>query len=413
MFAYRIEKSFKSHKIAINYFDQFGSIDQANLYRVDQKIITLDNRFNFRKIKIYTEIGLGQYKDSVLSKHYYKLLYNKEMHGSDSALGYNYNWKPCINVHADISKELTLIPLSLQFYYIDKSVVNVNSDVLNSANNHALANFTNIGTPSDITTFEGAITELGQMTNNRWAFNIKHEGTYKKLKLLLGLSSGQELDNIFNIISFQHRANQFTRSRFDYFLSQYGPYGRLVQSYRRTFEKVFITDPASVTSTYKKAYNTLDFSLKYSLKIFRRELILSNYNNYNSVSDALSAMPVFTDKAFLRMLYTEYMAFYAIHPKVSVIGFYCFQRVKANNRTELVNDQGNLIVDPATQRPIYSSTGKPRDQYDHGYGIGLDYDYASRAGLYIRHRWFYHRDKNFTKDAFSGQETSLELKIFF
>jgi hypothetical protein len=87
--------------------------------------------------------------------------------------------------------------------------------------------------------------------------------------------------------------------------------------------------------------------------------------------------------------------------------------VKANNRTELVNDQGNLIVDPATQRPIYSSTGKPRDQYDHGYGIGLDYDYASRAGLYIRHRWFYHRDKNFTKDAFSGQETSLELKIFF
>lgn len=413
MFAFRIEKSFKAHKVAINYFDQFGSIDQANLYGVTQKIITLDNRLNFKKFKVYSEIGLGQFKDSLLSKEHYKLLYNKNMNARDSALGYNYNWKPCINIHADFSKAVTLIPLNLQFYYINKSVVNVNSDVMNSANRHALANYSNIGTASDITTFEGAITELGQMTNNRWAVNLKHEETYKKIKLLLGLSSGQEIENLFNVITFQHRANQFTRSRFNYFVSQYGPYGRLVQSYRRTFEKVYITDPASVSSTYKKAYNTLDFSLKYNMKFMGKNLVLSNYNNYNSVSDALSALPVFTDKAFLRTWYSEFMVFYAIDPKVSLLGFYSYQRVVANKRTELVDNKGVLIIDPTTKAPVYSASGKARDQYDHGYGIGLDYDYSSRAGLYLRYRVFYHKDKNFINDDFRGHETSLELKIFF
>jgi hypothetical protein len=409
----RIEKTLKSHKIAVNYFDQFGSIDQANLYSVDQRILTLDGKLHFKYLDIYSELGLGQYRDSILSKKNYQLLYNKRMEVADSALGYNYRWRPCINIDATFKKEMTLIPLNLQFYYIDKSVVNVNSDVLNSANPHALATFSNVGTPSDITTFQGAITEFGQMTNNRWAVNLKHEGSYKKIKMLIAISSGQEIQNLFNIISFQHRANQFTRSRFGYFMSQFGPYGRLVQLYRRTFEKVYITDAASVSNGYKKGFNTIDFTLKYNCKLFGRKLILSNYNDYSSVSDNFSAVPTFTDKAFVRFLYTEFMAFYAIHPKVSVLGFYCYQRVKANDRTELVDNKGNLIVDPVTNNPVYSANGKPRDQYDHGFGIGLDYDYASRAGLYLRHRWYYHKDKNFINDAFQGQETSLELKIFF
>ena len=45
--------------------------------------------------------------------------------------------------------------------------------------------------------------------------------------------------------------------------------------------------------------------------------------------------------------------------------------------------------------------------------LGLDIGLGKNAGLYARHRWFSFEDINYVQDKFKGQETLVELKVFF
>ena len=58
-------------------------------------------------------------------------------------------------------------------------------------------------------------------------------------------------------------------------------------------------------------------------------------------------------------------------------------------------------------------TYRPRDQEGWGLGIGFDQSLGRNAGLFVRHRWFAFEDRNFNLDQFAGQETVVELKVFF
>lgn len=156
----------------------------------------------------------------------------------------------------------------------------------------------------------------------------------------------------------------------------------------------------------------MNLELKYKFKLVGKELILINYNNYSSVQDHYSPIPVFTDKAFLRIFYSELMAFYAIHSKVTIVSFVATERVLGNQRTELADASGNLITN-AKGKPVSSATGKAVDQTGYGIGIGVDYNFHSRASLHWRNRWFSHSDKNFTHDNFKGYESTVEFKVFF
>ncbi|MBX9853116.1 MAG: hypothetical protein K2X86_15340 [Cytophagaceae bacterium] len=411
MAAGRLEKGVGRHKIGVNYFSQFGFTNTTGKYKIKQQILTADGRLNFNKFKIFIEGGIGRYQDSVLAKTVKmgdSTYTNAGVSGKSDVLGFNYNWAPCFNFNLETFKELTFIPLNFQFFYVDKSVVNVNSAVLNSANTHALSDLSNFGQASVTTTFLGAITDIGQMTNNRWGTYLKHEGSYGKLKVIIATGMSQELQNMFDSVSFWHKANSFTRSRFAYFQNYLGPYGRIMSIFRRTYETIGITD----STDYLKGYNTLDLSLKYKFRILNRELILANYMNYNSVQKGFSAIPQFSNQAFIRTFYEEVMAFYALHPKVTVIGFFSWERVLGNMSTELADASGNKITDASGQIK-FDPAGRPVDQTGYGYGVGLDYDISGRAGLFLRHRWFEHSDKNFTKDTFKGMESTIELKIFF
>jgi len=215
--------------------------------------------------------------------------------------------------------------------------------------------------------------------------------------------------NSANMISYWHQANSFARSRFTYYQSYTGPYGRITSIFRRTYEKFTITDK---NVNYKKSFNTLSLNLKYKLNLFSRELIIANYNNYNSVQDKLSLAPKFNNNAFIRTFYEELLFLYGIHPKVTLLATVVFERVLGNNRIDLADGNGNEIRD-AKGNAEFNTAGKTVNQTDHGYGVGIDYNFAPKAGLYIRNRWFDHKDTNFTKDTFRGMESSVELKIFF
>ena len=448
--ASRLEKSVSSHKIGLNYFNQHGAMDATAKYKTLQQIITLDAKFNFQRVKIYTEMGMGRFLDSVAmyndssahmvkGKSYYEtsrskatensLLYNGAHFNPGNANWTHNGWQQnrCLNFEMDLEKGGPIkIPLSVQAYSIGAGVVNVNSRILNTSNPHALNNAKNIGTAFDVTTFLGAVTDVSQLANNRQSLSLKHEDTYGKFKVIAAMSMQQEIQNLNDSISWWHQANSFTRSRFAYYQRYTGPYGRVTSIYRRTYETIGITDGGAKNQSYKKGYNSLNFQLKYKTTLFKREIIFSNYNNFNSVQRGFSVIPQFTDAAYLRTFYEEFMAFYALHPKVTLIGFFCVERDWGNMHTELVDNSGNKITDTETNgssgtaansstysQVVYKAGGHPIDMTDYGYGLGVDYDINSRAGLYLRNRWFSHSDKYWTLDRFKGYETSLELKIFF
>ena len=420
LLAGRLDKGFGSHKLGFNYFSQVGYTDGTAFNRIRQKIVTTDGRLNFNNVKVFYEVGMGEWQDGVIDKKAYEFLFDKP--GKDSIIpsGRDFGWKNngwknnrAISLQFDFKKEITLIPINIQLFSIGKGVVNVNSQVLNSANDHAIGTPSNVGTAYDITTFEGAITDIGQMTNNRQGLYLKHEDTYGKLKVSVAYGLSQEIENdtanTRNMISYWHQANPFTRSRFTYFQALTGPYGRVSSIFRRTYEKFYITD---TLVNYKKSYNTLSLSLKYKFNLFNKELIIANYNNYNSVTDKLSPLPKFNTDAFIRTFYEEAMFFYGIHPKLTILGSLSYERVMGNNRINLADANGAEIKGP-DGNPIADPNGKTIDQIGHGYGLGLDYNFSAKAGLYLRNRWFDHRDKNFTLDTFRGMESTVELKIFF
>src|SRR5690606_11049289 len=120
-------------------------------YKINQQIVTADGHLNFKKFKIYVEGGIGRYQDSIVAKtrHVGDSTYtDASISGKSDVQGMNYNWAPAVNFQLETTKELTLIPLALQLFYVDKSVVNVNSSVLNSANPRAISDLKNVNEPS-------------------------------------------------------------------------------------------------------------------------------------------------------------------------------------------------------------------------------------------------------------------------
>lgn len=385
----RLFNNYFGHEFGINYYNQFGYTNAVQLKPESQKIITADFKIRPKNLFIYIESGFGSY----LSPDY------KE------------KWTNATNLNVLVNKEVIGFPFSLQAYTVGQSVVNVNSDVINSSIPYVQPSYTgptNLFGGSDITTFQGVMTEVGQLTNNRQGANLQLNPTIGKLKISFGYSINQEIENKFsadpryNAISFQHRLNAFTRSRFNYFQNGVGPYSGITALYRRTFEKIQITD---ATVDYLKSFNAVDLNLKYKLTLFHKDLVLTNYASYSSAQDALQAAPLFDNSAFVRYFYDELMAFYSLHKKVALVGFAGVETMQANKRTQLVDDKGLLTNDKVN--------GKARDQFGTGYGVGIDYDFSPKAGLFFRHRWFDHKDKNFIRDEFKGQESSVELKIFF
>jgi hypothetical protein len=370
----RVDKTFGrfgKNKFGINIFNQFGYVNSLAQGQLSQKIYTGDLRLNFKGVNIFSEMGLGAYQDPL----------------------YKFGWGKAVNVQAEFDKSVFKIPGMLQFYYINKSVINVNSSVMNSSHPNLQAAY-GVGDSYTITTYQGILSEFGMLTNNRTGGYLKLFDSFlknKKLKIILSTGASREIEHLDNQVTLYHRVNGFPRSRFTYFQNNVGPYNRIMSIYRRTFEHFTITDP----NNYIKGFNILDLTIKYKFKIIGRDLIFINYVTYNSVQNGLSVIPKFTNKAYFRQAYEELMSFYKLMPKLSLVGFFGIERIL-----------GNQLTDAAPN-------GKNVNQTGIGYGAGFDYDFSPRAGFHMRHRWLSQQDKNFVLDKFKGQETSLEIKIFF
>lgn len=457
MIGARVGKRLGRILVGANYYNQFGydtvfaikneffqdiyNTSDTNRYVVDQSnktsqlIVSADAAIKLTNVRIYTEIGGGSY----LSKTYYNQSTFEGMSDGQQITSLKRNWSPIMYLEADIQKGLIGWPFKASLYYVGQHAVNNQSTILNSSVEEA-TDGRNIGiTNSDaiwnVYFYDGMVSEIGQLTNNRQGIDLTTKKKFGKFQVELGLQFAQEIVNhgttvdtadflngaragtyidsegkatnvlpqgqggVRNSITFPHIVNQYQRSRFHYNQRFQGPYQRLQSDYRRSWENLAITD---TLVDYKKAFNVIDLTVKYKTKFLKRDLILSGFFRQNTVSENSPLPALKADgKTFLVQRYEELMAFYKLHQKVTLIAVAGFEQNKGNvERTEIADEEGNAILaENGTPMSYYKLTDdqkdkvKAIDQVGYGYGFGVDYDFTDRASLDVRYKYYGHKDK--------------------
>jgi hypothetical protein len=365
----RIEKTIFTRRVAgsvgLNYYKKAADTNRSRGIKDEQEIVSLDVGLKVRKINFFTELGHGRINNPL----------------SNNKQGYALIFK------TELDRTVTAYPISLEYYHINYNFASLDGSVMNS---NTTVNSGGFGTEYiyDNMLFINVAQQVGQIANNRQGFSLRSEGNIKKLKIQLGISGSKELQNLHDTVTFQHRVNSFSRSRFRPWFMAGGEYGRIKSVWLTTYETVTITDTAD---NYKKAFTNLELFLKYKFRIFNRDLVVLNFNTYNSIQRN-SLLP---KDAFISLFFEDLTLAYRLGRKYNIVGNVGYETVKGG---------------AGTQR---AENGKYLDQVGYAFGGGIDYDFTANAGIHLRHKWMSHKDKNFVLDQFKGQETTLELKIFF
>ena len=231
------------------------------------------------------------------------------------------------------------------------------------------------------------------MTNNRRGVILNMDMALKKHKLTVGYSAASEIVALSDKITYGHPANNLALSRFWRwgFPAGVGPYDNLNKIYRGVYETVQITD--SITA---KGFNSLEISYKTEFKLFGKDLLVFYLGGMHSVQSKFSALPNYSQKAYLQSYNNQLEFYYLLFPKVILSNYFGYDRIIANDQT---------VLDVVSN--------KAKNQEGLSYAIGLDLQLAKNTGLYIKHRWMNYQDQSFSLDHYKGTETTVELKIYF
>ncbi|HOS85162.1 MAG TPA: hypothetical protein PK199_09625, partial [Bacteroidales bacterium] len=158
--------------------------------------------------------------------------------------------------------------------------------------------------------YTGLLPTIGQITNNKQGITLFFNKKVGNLKVKAGYANSQELVNLAgdlrnggpraqilaksqdsltlasytNTITFQHTLNNLARSRFGFWERYVGPYNRIHNNFRRSYEIISITD---TVVDYKKSFVSFDLELKYKTIVLNRPIIFVNYTQFSSVHDKL------------------------------------------------------------------------------------------------------------------------------
>lgn len=382
----QVKKHFNDKQfIGLNSIDNIVKTDSVNAENYGYSIKTVEFNIKLNQIVLSGEIGAGTY---------YSPNYD------------NDTWSEGILLNINTSKTLTKLPIHLQLYRLGKYFINPNGTFYNTSIAEAQQSAFNLSNSQSIRPFDSPVTSIGQVTNNRQGFNINTELKLKNYHLSLGYGIATELEKISPSISYNHRVNGLMFSRLSLFQSQIGPYNRIQSGWMGYFEKIGITDlDTDSVPLYRKNFNFVEIHSKLKLKLFGRNLYIFHLAVLNSVQNSFSIYPELSSKAYLHIISNEFDLYYSITKKLTLTSYLGIEQAKGNDKTELNTYNRNLAENPATYLPI--------DQTGIGIGIGFDIDITENTGLHFRHRWFTYSDKNYADDKYSGNETTIELKVIF
>lgn len=410
----RVSRARRGATLGVNAFAQFGDTgltgQPGTSFRPEgQQILTADARVSLGRIAGYVEAGAGRYYSPT-----YESLWTPTVLAEVSApRGAE------IRLPAGGDRELVLdfkVPLALQGYHIGESVVNFNGLFFNTAVQEAGARYGDVQIEG--ATLSSGVSEVGQMANNRQGVSARSEVQIGALKISGGLEVERDLVAIRDLrgneglpegaiqssLTFPHPMASEVRSEFAQFAVGAGPYGRLLNFFRYTLEEIPLIGPERLD---RKGYNNAELQLKHKFDLFGRPFIQTYTGVYHSVTPGTRALPSLSSDAFLRASYQEVGLYYLLHPRLSLIGVAGLERNLSSQRSApLVNPEAQPgDADFQLRAPI--------DQTGRVIGVGLDYDFGNRIGLYTRVRRFAQSDPTFDRDYFDGWQATVELKAFF
>ena len=306
-------------------------------------------------------------------------------------------------------RRAVLWPFSVEFYNLDKNFGNVDGSILNQNPYIKQGGAKNEFAYND-SYFANIANEAGQLTNNRRGVNLDIEASLGDVKVQFAYSASQEIEKISDTLTIQHRVNAFSRSRFRPWFQAGGPYGRIKSYWYRTFETVTMNNPLDTVSGSSflnrdlLGFNALELGLKYKKPIGKKqEIVILNLTTANTIKEGFNvfSVPGASDN-IVSVLYNDITVAYKLNRKFSIIGNYAVEKTMGSSRTAVKHtDPNDLKI-----KTDYI------DQIGNMYAIGIDYDVTRKTSFHLRTKYMNHKDKNFTRDEFSGFETTFELKIF-
>lgn len=399
-----VKKLNGDNSISLNSYTSLSRVDSLGSGTAQFEVHSAE--FSFKKFGfgLLGEFGVGAYRSPT----------------------YSQKWDNGLMVDLVFPKKITYFPLILRYYRIGKGFVNRNAAFSNSSIREVNDGYRG-QTAAVIGPFGGGMGSVGDLQNNRQGANFNYEMKFGKLKVIVGNEFSQEIDLLpsSSTISYGH-LNGLSWSRLTGYFPIYGlsgPYQRLGTYYRGVYEVVHQKDLVGGLPQYKRNYNSLEVQLKYKTKIFGKDLYFFNLNQFNSVQNTFSAIPVFNENAYIRQQTHEFDLYYNITRNMTIDLYYGMEFVKGNKYTDI--DTNWVDVKTVNNAEVYTAGAKnpllvqiapsmkPRDQVMNVFGYGFDFQLSASANLYVRHRFFTYEDKNFAADKYKGNELTFELKLFF
>ena len=357
----KIRKDFRDNFVSINGISSKTYKDSLARLSLGYTIVTSEFKLKVKELLVLGEIGMGNYF-------------------SPTAAG---EWGEAIDLKLQFSKKWTYFPLEVRYFQISPNVINNNGVFWNSSIQEYNDNFASDQTPGSQTPlipFASSLVNIGQMTNNRRGLILNMDLAFKKQKLTIGYSAASEIVALSDKITYGHPANNLALSRFWRwgFPANVGPTQNLNKIYRGVYETVQITD--SITA---KGFNSIEISYKTEFKLFGKDVLFFYLGGLHSVQGKFSTLPKYSKTAYLQSYNNQLEFYYLLFPKVIVSNYFGYDRIIANNQTEL---------------DVVSQKAKNQEGYSY---------------LYIKHRWLNYQDRSFQLDNYKGTETTVELKIYF
>ncbi|MFN3939267.1 MAG: hypothetical protein ACK4IY_01690 [Chitinophagales bacterium] len=364
---------------AVNTINSFTYADSLAAEGVGFNQFTLEIAEFIKGIAIHAEVGLGKYFSPQ----------------------HNTGWGEAISATITTPIRKKMPQLSVHYFRISPDVINNNSVFLNTSYPEYVTNDIpagSVGSNAVLRPLGSSMIRMWQMANNRQGLDFNLEQTWKKLAYNIGIGATGELIALSNVINFTHPVNALTRSRLWRFTfpEDVGPYNRYSVIFRDVYETATLNDDSSGIAVNKKYFSVFEPQLKYKTKVFNRTCYLYYLGYYSTAQKKWSFIPITNEEAYIRQYVSEFEMYFHISEGIVLSGYYGYERTLGNYQTDISDE-----------------TTRPRNQTGVGYGAGMDVDLGRNAVLYLRNKWFLFEDINFVLDTFRGQETIVELKIFF
>ncbi len=383
-----LRKNFGKNEISYNTINYVNFIDSLGKEQAGINIHTLAYNWKWKGIQFYGEMGMGR------------------QFASDSARD---DWGEAIVFKIKTPKKLTYLPFELGLFQISPDFRNFFGAFQSSGTSLEAA--TAQVAPSGIAngtaaSFGGSIADVGQLTNNRRGFYLNTEWEIGDFKINVGNMVATEMEIQGNRMAFGHKLNALPLSRLVTFSNNVGPYGRWTSFFRGYFEEIAITDVDTLTGmpTQRNTFNMLQAQLMQRFTIRQRPLYVFYIGSFGSAQSDFSAIPIFSDEAYLRAHYHEFDAFYELNSWLTPVLTLGLERIRGNENTNRGDNVDGILG---------SLENDPLNQTSTLMGFGLDMILSNSTGLFIRHRRFTQSGDSFIQDDIQGHETTVELKIFF